>query len=47
MGKSYKFLQRKLKDKMRRKIQLVNKKKKIKRQAKRDIHKKVIEKRSE
>ena len=47
MGKSYKFLQRKLKDKARRKLHIMEKKKKMKRITKRDLHKRILEKRSE
>lgn len=47
MIKSYKFLSRKLKDKERRKEHLLEKKKKMKRLAKKELAKKILEKRSE
>jgi len=47
MIKSYKFLARKMKDKERRKEHLLEKKKKMKRLAKKELSKKILEKRSE
>jgi hypothetical protein len=47
MLKSYKFLYRKLQDKARRKLHLKEKKKKLKRATKRELQKRIMEKRSE
>ena len=47
MMKSFKFLQRKAEDKERRKMHIAKKRQKIKRQQKRDLHKKILEKKSE
>ena len=47
MYKSYRFLDRKRADKKRRKLHLKEKKRKLKRAAKKDVQKKIMERRSE